>query len=134
MQELHYRNLLLACKATPLLPVKAPDLSACGGKKKAVYKVPSAVTNGHDNAVRQGLASPFLCLTSLDGVYAPTLKRAQQALCANSDPVRQKTCPPWGRWWKHARWPLIQNISTFPLRMFKSTEQEFENLIYNNWI
>ena len=46
--------------------------------KKAVYKVPSAVTSGHDNAVRQGLASPFLCLTSLDGVYAPTLKCALQ--------------------------------------------------------
>lgn len=46
--------------------------------KKAVYKVPSAVTNGHDNAVRQGLASPFLCLTSLDSVYAPTLKCARQ--------------------------------------------------------
>ena len=60
------------------------------GEKKAVYKVPSAVTNGHDNAVRQGLASPFLCLTSLDGVYAPILKRARQALCANSDPVRQQ--------------------------------------------
>ncbi len=55
---------------------------ACNGSgfigvwEKAVYIVPSTVTNGHDNAVRQGLVSPFLCLTSLDSFYTLTLKCA----------------------------------------------------------
>lgn len=58
--------------------------TACNGSGfigicvKAVYIVPSTVTNRHDNAVRQGLVSPFLCLTSLGNVYTLTLKWAPQ--------------------------------------------------------
>lgn len=36
--------------------------------------MPSTVTNGNNNAVRQGLVSLLLCFPSLDGVYALSLK------------------------------------------------------------
>lgn len=64
---------MLECKPTP---------HSCNGSgcidvwEKAVYIWPPLFSNGRDNAVRQGLVSLFLCLTSPDDVYALTLKCA----------------------------------------------------------
>lgn len=109
---------------------------ACNGSgfigiwEKAVYIVSSSVTNGHDNGVRQGLVSPFLCLTSLDNVYTLSLKCAPVPACrcrssriSNLPSVRSLLdgC-------------LYRKSQHYQCRRFESTEQESLNLIYNNWI
>lgn len=103
--------------------------TACNGSGfigicvKAVYIVPATVTNRHDNAVRQGLVSPFLCLTSLGNVYTLTLKWGPTVLHAKSDPIPQQTCPQWGHWWKDAGWPLIENIQHSQCGWYKSIQK-----------
>lgn len=103
---------------------------ACNGsgfigiwEKKAVYIVSYTVTDGHNNAVRQGLVSRFLCITSIDGVCALHSKCAPHG---EQDGIRIKRdgggmpADPTRHYWRS------QNSHA------KSTE--FENLIYNNWI
>lgn len=79
MHERHQKLAVRMQSDASLPPVMALPLLACEGKK-AVYIVPCTVTNGHNNAVRQGLVGPFLCLTSIDSVYGLTLKCAPRYL------------------------------------------------------
>lgn len=60
---------------------------ACNGsgfigiwEQKAVYREPFTVSTGNNNAVRQGLVSPFLCFTSPAGVYAPTSSEKERII------------------------------------------------------
>lgn len=113
---------------------------ACNGSgfigmwEKAVYIVPSTVTNGHDNAVRQGLVSPFLCLTSLDSVYTPTLKCA--ARCCMPILIQRYTKPALrevtgGR---IPAEPFTENLNIPSADVLNLLSKNSENLIYNNWI
>lgn len=105
-----------------LLPVNGSGFIGIW-EKKAVYIMSYTVTDGHNNAVRQGLVGRFLGITSIDGVCA----------------LHSKCAPHGGRDGVSINLPLLRwrltphDIIAVPrAAMAKSTE--FENLIYNNCI
>ena len=93
--------------------------------------MPCTVTNGHNNAVRQGLVCPlFLCLTSIDGVYALTLKCAPRYLVPVAIWCDVRSAPNELIGGRSLADPLLNSLHRVRLQ---SSEEEFENLIYNRW-